>query len=157
MALILNSAGKPEPSPEISRRLRFIHPGLHLRFIEIFDSNWAVCVEWDEKDRRHEKVQKGEIGGGAAYDIVGYIPLSCSVDEAPAYLERVFREFPGAEASSFLDRMDYYNRIPAQEAAEKAIGEVLDAADPSKDKKVIVSAPAPKKPARRKVSKYLDP
>jgi hypothetical protein len=156
MALILNSAGKPEPSPEISRRLRFIHPGLHLRYIEVFDSNWAVCMEWNEEDVRRAGIKKGLTDPDKAFDIVGYIPLTCHVDETPSYLERVFREFPGQEAKGFLDRLEYYNRIPAQEAADKALAEVLDSSDPSQDKKVIVSAPAPKKTPRRRVSKYLE-
>ena len=156
MALILNSAGKPEPSPEISRRLRFIHPGLHLRFIEIFDSNWAVCMEWGEKDARRERIQQGLTSEDKAFDIVGYIPLHCGIDEAPSYLERVFREFPGDEAISLLERMDYYNRIPAQEAAEQALAEVLDSSNPAGKTGTIISVPTPKKTTRRKTSKYLE-
>lgn len=154
MALILNSAGKPEPSPEISRRLRYIHPGLHLRYIEALGSIWAVCMEWNENDARFEKVQRGELGAGATFDIIGYLPLHCSQDEAPAYLERVFREYPGNEAINFLDRLDEYNRGPAQEAAEQALAEVLDMKDPSSTKAAaIVSAP-PRAP-RKRTSKYL--
>lgn len=155
MALILNSAGKPEPSPEIQRRLRYIHPGLHLRYIEAIGAIWAVCTNWTDQDRRWERVQSGEVGAEAAYDIVGYLPLGCNVDEAPSHLERVFREYPSADAKKFIDNIDEYNRMPAQVAAEEAIAEVLDSPNPEGKAPAIISVPARRSP-RKKTSKYLD-
>jgi hypothetical protein len=156
MALILNSAGKPEPSPEIGRRLLAIHPGLHLRFVDMFDSQWAVCMNWQENDRRWRLVQEGVLGAGGSYDIIGYIPQECGLDEAPAYLERMFRQYRGENAEELFQKVHEFNEAPAREAAEQALAEVLDRADPSKAvANTIISVPKAA-PKRRRTSKYLD-
>jgi hypothetical protein len=109
MALILNSAGKPEPSPEIGRRLRAIHSGLHLRFLEQTGEHWAVCMHWQSEDRRWEYVQNGTADPANAYDIIGYLPMACSADEAPAYLERSFRTYPRDDVKNMADKIMEYN------------------------------------------------
>lgn len=127
MALILNSAGKPEPSPEISRRLRAVHAGLHLRFMEYADGNWAVCMNWQPDDRRWEMVQRNELDPSSTYDIIGYLPLACSPDEAPAYLERSMRTYPRNDIKNMADKVIEYNETqPVNEALEQALEEVLE-------------------------------
>ena len=94
--------------------------------------------------------------------------LDCGVDEAPAYVAKVFREFPREDVQGLLDRINKFNEAPAQAAAEKAIAEVLDSPDPSKAggvkpqvevKADIKAEAAPKKTTRKKKpaakSKYL--
>ena len=169
MTLLLNSNGTPEPSPEIRRRLQGIHGKLDLKYVTHAASNWAVIMWWENDDRRFEWVQSGQTDPARAFDIIGYLPIDCSPDEAPAYLGRMFRTFPRQNVSDLLNRLDKYNAAPAQKAAEEAISEVLDMKDPSKSSspKVQVESagvpeekPAPKKRGRpRKAapkSKYLD-
>lgn len=129
--MLLNHLGRPEPSPEVSRRLKAIHAGLHLRFVETFAEHWAVCMTWDSEDRRWVHVQEGHTSPTDAYDIIGYLPMLCPADEAPAYLERMFRTFPKEEVQRMSDAMESWNTGHITEALESAIGEVLDRADPS--------------------------
>lgn len=131
MALILNSAGRPEPSPETSRRLRAIHAGLHLKFMD-GDAFWAVCMAWEPEDRRWATVQSGEIAPDRAFDIIGYLPMDCNADQAPAYLERMFRTWPAENIQRMADHLDQYNAAALSTVAESALGEVLDMHDPSR-------------------------
>jgi hypothetical protein len=169
MATILNAMGAPEPSPEIRRRLQAIHPKLDLKFVEAAGHHWAISLSWEDNDRRRELIQNGGIDPSGDYDIIGYLPLDCTADEAPAYIARVFREFPREDVQNLIGRINHYNETPAQKASEEALAEVLDAKDPSKASgpKIQVDVvsdvsekPAPKKRAPRKKStaaksKYL--
>lgn len=129
--VLLNALGRPEPSPEVSRRLKAIHAGLHLRFIDSATEHWAVCMSWQGDDARWVRVQEGDTNPADAYDIIGYLPMLCTADEAPSYLERMFRTFPKEDIQRMSDAMANWNTGNITEALESAIGEVLDRADPS--------------------------
>jgi len=134
MPVLLNSTGRPEPSPEVSRRLKAIHAGLHLRFMADGDGFWSVCMAWDPEDTRWGTVQSGEISPDRAFDIIGYLPLDCPADQAPPYLERMFRTWPNAKVQRMADKVNSFNAGVASDMAEQALAEVLDMADPSASK-----------------------
>ena len=174
MSIVLNERGTPEPPSEVTTRLKSIHPSLNLRFVEGVSSHWAIELAWGEKDRRWEWVKTGQTDPTGAFDIIGYLPMDCSLNEAPAHIERVFRQFPREDVQSLVDRIAKWNVEPAQKAAEEAFAEVLDSANPSssggvgiavevsediKPAKKKKAAPKKKKAPRKKASrksKYLD-
>jgi hypothetical protein len=132
MTILLNERGNPEPSPDVQRRLRGVHPRLSLRFVEVAPSSWAVALEWADDDPRRERVRNGTLPLGSAYDIIGYLPMGASVDEAPAYLSRMFREYPLDHVRSIADRIADFNATePVREAVQAAAAEVLDSANPA--------------------------
>jgi hypothetical protein len=127
MPVLLNSAGKPEPPTYVVARLRALHAGLHLRFVEHTGEHWAVCMTWEPEDRRWEQVQQGQTDPTAAYDIIGYLPMLCSADEAPAYLERTLRQYPKDEVRRMADFVQQYNETaPVAAATEAALAEALE-------------------------------
>ncbi len=145
--VLLNALGRPEPSPEVSRRLTAIHAGLSLRWIPGAGENWAVCMAWQPEDGRWQYVQNGSYDAHLTYDIIGYLPMNCGPDEAAPYLERSFRTFPREDIQRMSDAMANWNTGNIQEALDAAIGEVLDSPDPS------LGMDAPRKRGRpRKVS-----
>ena len=98
--------------------------------------------------------------------MIGYLPVDCSLAEAPAYIERVLRTFPREDVQELVDRLAKWNAEPAEKAAEAAFAEVLDSAKPDKVGGVeiavqvtadVVSDEKPKKPRKKAVrkSKYL--
>jgi hypothetical protein len=88
-------------------------------------------MDWQPDDRRWEWVQTGRNDPASAYDIIGYIPLLCSTDEVPAYLERTFRQYPKDEIRQMADHVQAYNETaPVATAVEAALTEVLDAPSP---------------------------
>lgn len=126
--VLLNALGSPEPSPSIQRRLREIHAGLHLRFVQ---GTWGVCMTWTDDDARRQWIRTEAYDPSQAYDIIGYLPMDCPPDSAPGYLAKMFREFPREDINQMLDAMDAANTQPVQAAVEAAIANVLDSADPS--------------------------
>lgn len=129
--ILVNPAGIPEPSPEIQRRLREVHGGLKLRLIDTGVPTWSVCMEWQRDDRRWEWVQTESYDAKMAYDIIGYLPLGCSPDEAPSYLEKMMRTFPREDIQRLSDSVSNYNTGVVNSAVEEAIGDMLDSANPS--------------------------
>lgn len=133
MTILLNAQGRPEPSPEVTRRLLAIDPGLFLRFIDHLGAFWAVCWAWPKHDARWAGVQDGSVDPAKAFDIVGYLPMDCPVESAPSYLEKMLRTFPREEVQRIADGVFRFNQSGAavQDEVDKAIGEVLDGADPT--------------------------
>ena len=133
MPILLNAQGRPEPSPEVTRRLLEVHAGLFLRFFDQTGANWAICWAWPKSDPRWEAVQTGAADPAAAFDIVGWLPMDCAVEEAPAYLERSLRSYPKEEVARLAERVTHFNMAggATQALVEEAIGEVLDGADPT--------------------------
>jgi hypothetical protein len=66
-----------------------------------------------------------------AYDIIGYLPLGCSPDGAPSYLERMMRTYPREDVQRLSDAISSYNTGVLTTAAEEAMADVLDSPDPS--------------------------
>lgn len=130
-ALIVNSAGLPEPSTDIIRRLKQVHPRLGLRFSQAQHLVWQITMDWAENDERHARVQRGELGAGSAFDIIGYLPLDCSVSEAPAFLARFLRESPVDEIKSLSGGLQRYNAEVAAKEAERALNDMFESGNPS--------------------------
>lgn len=127
MTVLLNAAGQPEPPTHVVKRLRALHAGLHLRFMEHTGEHWAVCMTWTPEDRRWEWVQQGETNPASTYDIIGYLPVSCSPDEAPSYLERTFKQYPKDEVRRMADFVQQYNETtPVTDAVNAALVEALE-------------------------------
>lgn len=125
MPLLLNSVGRPEPSPEIQRRLRQVHHGLSLKFNDGVAGHWMVTMEWDRNDPRWEAVRTGVNDPASAYDIIGYLPMDCSIEEAPAYIERSLRSWPKESVRSLAGRMSHYNTQAGASQVEEAMHEVM--------------------------------
>lgn len=134
--ILLNAGGTPEPSSEIQRRLRQVHPLLELRYIDSIDAHWAICMRWAENDRRWGMVQQQLIDPNRSMDIVGYLPMTCSAEEAPAYLERSLRQFPSEDVQRLVNQMHQYNaEAPVHQAMNDAMAEVLDSPNPTSQPK----------------------
>lgn len=132
MTVLLNSAGRPEPSPTIQRRLAAIAPGLTLRWIAGTGPDWAVVLPWRQGDRRWAWVQNGQTDPSSAFDIIGYLPRDCGPDEAAPYLERMLRSYPREEVRKMTDAVARWNEESAGKAeVEAAVADILDRPDPA--------------------------
>lgn len=130
--VVLNHRGTPEPSSDIQRRLSEVHPRLSLKYVEGADEHWAICMRWDETDARWQHVQSQELDPNRSLDIIGYLPMKCGVDEAPAYLSKALRQYPKADVQALTDRVVAFNETaPIAAAMDAALAEVLDNPNPS--------------------------
>lgn len=136
MPVLYNSAGRPEPSPEIARRLQAIDPGLKLQWVTGVAGNWAVTMRWPESSDKWRTVQSGEVAADRAWDILGWLPMDCAVDDAPALIERMLRTFPSEDVQKLAGAVGQWNVEKAGQAeVEAAIADVLDMPDPTAPKK----------------------
>lgn len=89
--LVRDPAGVPIPPSEITTRIQRTWPGerFDLRYLS---ASWAVIRGWGPQDQRWAGVQSGELSPHFTWDIIGFLPITCSVDEAPAFLEKMLRE-----------------------------------------------------------------
>ena len=124
-ALILNSVGLPEPSPEIQRRLRQVHHGLGLKFSKAASHVWMVTMEWEREDPRWEMVKRQEMNPADAWDVIGFLPLDCSPDQAPGYLVSILRTYPKESISRLSERMHHYNDSLKVAHVEEAMHDVM--------------------------------
>lgn len=127
-AIVLGADSLPVPPSEIIARCKRIHSALNLRFAEgLSGSGWAITWEWPPSDRRWARVQAQEVDPLMAYDIVGYLPFGCSIDQAPGYIERALKQYPRDEVRRVVDRMSHWNavEVPAQQV-EAATTEAVE-------------------------------
>lgn len=126
--LVRDVGGYPLPPSEIVERVKRIHPQLNLRFADgIGGTGWAITWEWNETDRRWAWVQDGRTDPTMAYDIIGYLPMGCKVDEAPSYLESSIKQYPREEVQKLRERVSYYNRVEQpKEVVAKVTADAMD-------------------------------
>lgn len=123
--LLRNLAGIPQPPAELIQRIQDrCQLPLTLRYRS---GAWGVDRLWAETDPRWERVQTGEISRDMAFDNIGELPIYCGVDEAPAYLERVLRNYPVEEYRQMAESVAKWNMLERpNEIAEELINDVRD-------------------------------
>lgn len=134
---VTNERGGPVPPQDILKRLAQVDPSLGLRFMADFDaSRWALTWEWKPSDVRWARVQVGEIPREAAYDIIGYLPLQCPVEQAAAYVETHLKNYPREEVSKLRAQMTHWNDVemPAQQV-QALVADTLEDVGKAKGKK----------------------
>lgn len=119
--MIYTAEGIPA-SPELEARVKRIDPGLGLRFV---NESWAVTFRWPESDSRWQMVREGKQDPAGAFDVVAWLPKGCSVDEAPAWIERSFIDWAKAgrhDIARLLDRLHAHNDAQT----ERNVAETMD-------------------------------
>jgi hypothetical protein len=111
MGLVLNQHGTPEPPSDVLARLRRVHPALSLRWSQMPNRPWSMTWEWPETDARWGRVRSNEISPDAAYDIIGYLPTDCPIDQAGAYVENALKQYPRDEVRKVRERMHKWNEV----------------------------------------------
>ncbi|MFZ9703269.1 MAG: hypothetical protein ACO3B7_03635 [Candidatus Limnocylindrus sp.] len=144
LTVLVNLRGNPEPPTDVVRRLRAVDPNLGLEWSAF--EQWRLVRKWAETDRRWQWVQEGKTPPSSAHDVIGYIPNDCDVDQVPAYVAQLLRDWPVAEAREMLSKMDHYHTeeatAPVAQAMEEAVEQTM--AD--------VTAPLKKTGRRKKVT-----
>lgn len=134
--ILFGASGNPEPSTDIVRRLRELDPRLDLTWLS-GAGKWAVRMHWLPDDRRRERIKRGEMPSDVAFDIIGYLPVDCSVDEAPPLLARMLRYWPNEDISKMVEGLTRWNSGGAQqELVEGLMEDLSDAKYGANDGKV---------------------
>lgn len=137
---IRGADGTPQPPTEIVTRLRRIHPSLSLRYHAM---TWQLTWEWPESDYRWEWVQTQNYPRESAFDVIGRLPMGCSVDEAASYVERELRTIDRPEIRKLHDSIHKYNHEDiAKEQVEEVVAATMDSLGSSVSGGVTVSVAA---------------
>ena len=145
---IVNERGTPEPPTDVVARLRRVDPHLSLRYFGGFNGagHWGLVWSWPQSDPRWAEVQGQRVDPEKAFDIIGWVPMDCPVEQVPAYVERALRTFPREDVQRVASQMVQWNTegVAQQQVADAA----AEAAEDIARSNIIAISSAPK--GRRK-------
>lgn len=128
--LMLNERGGPVPPQDVLQRIKHdVGPEFGLRFMASFDaSHWAFVREWPNADTRWERVRSQEISPDSAYDIIGYLPLDCPLEQAADYARKALKAYPIEDIRRLAERVSSWNNtvVPEQQITEVIVGTMDD-------------------------------
>lgn len=131
--LVRGLDGRPQPPQDLLARLQQQDPRLGLFYTK---ASWAITEAWRPDDPRREWIQLGQMQPEMAFDICGYLPLTCSLDEAPAYIARELRSYTVEQFQSLRAAVVHWNDVGMAAVQEDA---VLSAVSNDLDRSNIVS------------------
>lgn len=123
--MIFARDGSPAAPTYVVDGLKRIHPSLDLQYLAFPDPQgntaawWALVERWGDNDPRLEKVKKGELADGSAYDILGFLPLDCTADQAYGYVLNALRSNNTEQFSKHLNRIDKFNKDVVKKVKEE--------------------------------------
>lgn len=131
--LVRGLDGRPLPPPELLAKLKQYDPRIGLFYT---NAAWAITEAWREDDQRRQWIQSGEMQPEMAFDICGYLPVNCALEEAPAYIERELRSWTAEQFAGLRAAVNHWNDAQQTAIMENA---VLSAVSDDLDKGNIVS------------------
>jgi hypothetical protein len=134
--MILSAEGVSQAPSDMVARLKQVDPSLDLKFIYLPTGEytksawWAIVYAWPMNDPRMARVQSGEINPKNAFDIIGYLPLDASPDDAYGWFVKAIKgavPHHGSHVAKFLEGIDRYNTGVTKAAQEEplALGEEI--------------------------------
>jgi hypothetical protein len=116
--------GRPQPPVELIERLKKFDARIGLFYT---NASWAITEAWKETDPRRERIQQGDMQPEMAFDICGYLPITCSLDEALPYIERELRLHTADSFAALRYTAQHWNDIVQPAMVEDAVlGAVSD-------------------------------
>ena len=122
-----DAANIPIPPTAITERIRHTWPDqkFDLRYLS---ASWALIRHWPDADPRWKWVKEEGYNPNFAWDNIGSLPINCSVEEAPAFLERMLRSDSRDDVQKLALKIADWNVFEHQEEVVKElIEDVRDA------------------------------
>lgn len=124
----------------------------NLRYLS---ASWAVTRDWPEDDRRREGIKTGDNDPAFAWDIIGYLPVTCSVEEAPAFLERMLKMDTRADVQAKSHVLGDWNALEVpKQMVEEVVHATRDAMGASDEIQSAIYAVTPAKKATKRRPKF---
>jgi hypothetical protein len=128
--LVRGLDGRPLPPQDLLDRIRRYDARIGLFYT---NAAWAITEAWTDDDARREWIKRGEMQPEMAFDICGYLPITCSLDEALPYIERELRTHTAESFQAIRYAASHWNDVvqPAmvEEAVLSAVSNDLDASN----------------------------
>lgn len=156
--LLRDAEGRLQPPQDLLDRIERSHPRVSLRYTK---AAWAIIETWPENSPRWAAVQDGSMSPEYAFDICGYLPLTCGIDEAPAYIERELRSYSAEQFAAVRHAVQHWNDVTQDQQVDAdvlaAVSDALDADPtiaPSENRVTVPDAVAdPPPPTRTPIEK----
>lgn len=117
----------PRPPSDLVAEIERRVPGAGLLYTR---ASWAITLKWREDDPRRRFIQSGEMQPHADFDVVGHLPVTCSLDEAPALIERELKNWPADAFKELRTAIQEWNDVGREAAVEeKVMGQVWNDID----------------------------
>lgn len=116
--LVRGLDGRPQPPLELIAKLQQYDPRVGLFYT---NAAWAITEAWKEDDPRRARIQQGDMQPEMAFDICGYLPITCSLDEALPYIERELRVHTAESFAAIRYVASHWNDVAQPAAVEDAL------------------------------------
>lgn len=127
--LVRDADGRPQPPTELVAKLKQFDDRIGLFYT---NCSWAITERWRESDPRWERVQQGECQAEYAFDICGYLPVTCSLDEALPYIERELKHYSAEQFAALRHTVLHWNdEAQDQRMESQVLGAVVNDLDRS--------------------------
>jgi hypothetical protein len=104
--LMRDKDGRPLPPADLIARIKRFDSRIDLRYNKV---SWDIIQYWGPDDPRRARIQSGDTPEHMAYDIAGHLPITCGLDEAPAYIEQTLRGYTNGEYQSLRETIRRWN------------------------------------------------
>lgn len=138
--LVRDANGRPQPPAELVAKLKQFDPRIGLFYTNVA---WAITEAWREDDPRRERIQQGDIQPEMCFDICGYLPVTCALDEALPYIERELRTHTTESFAALRYAAAHWNDEVQPAAVEQQVMTAVDAERTESIGVVAVPAVAP--------------
>lgn len=127
---------RPVPSPEIVKRLKQIDDRLDLKYFvwpsrdyanTNMTQNWGIIQRWSQTDKRRQMIQLGQMKEDDDFDVLCWLPIDCSVEQAHDYLLRACKgKFKSSKDIEYvLNNIAKWNKEAAIPQEVKELAEEL--------------------------------
>ena len=129
--MLRDTMDRPLPLTNVVESLRRVDDRLDLKYVVYHhrdgvntnrDERWAIILRWSETDPRRVMIQRGQMDPGADFDVMAYLPLDCSPEEAFHYFASSAKQFHRKDdVERLLSRIDKYNEKVTSDAKQSTV------------------------------------
>jgi hypothetical protein len=130
MSILITRHEEAIPNAEMLKRFRAVDPRLGLRLVvypmrDQANTNehktWAITYQWADDDKRRQMIARGQMAEDGDFDVLGWLPKDCSVEEAFSYFERTAKGLgrERGDMDRILNRLHHFNAQATEEAKKE--------------------------------------
>ena len=122
--LLRDARGVPQPPLWLTERLQRDNPGIGVFYTK---ASWAVTESWKHDDMRRKRIREEGLDPNFAFDVVGYLPTTCSLDEAPGFINGMLRGLPKSRFTETRNAVNNWNNTEWAGQDAESYDELRDA------------------------------
>lgn len=127
--MIVSELGRPLPPEGVVKSLHQVDDRLGLKYVAYHhrdginmntDERWAIILNWGAEDDRRVMIQRGQMAPDAAFDILAYLPIDASPEDAFSIFANGAKQFHRkSDVERLVSRIDKFNAKTTEAAKEE--------------------------------------